>query len=459
MLSAHQPFERFPDAHQATRRARPARIGAGRRRRAGDVRRRHPGPARHGAVAVLARRDRAWRPRSRCRTTCSTPRCCLGICDKIVPGPADRRAALRPPAGGLRAGRADDHAACPTTRRRKVRQLYAEGKVGRDELLEAEVEVLPRPGHLHLLRHRQHQPDADGDHGPAPAGRRLRQPGHAAARRADRARRRSGRSRSPRWATTTRRSATSIDERAIVNGDRRPARHRRLDQPHASTWSRWRARPASCIDWDDFAELSRRRAAAGARLSERQGRREPFPRRRRHGLRDPRAARRRACCTTTCTTVAGQGPARATRSEPLLDGRRAGLARRRRRRAATPSVLRAGRRAVPAPTAACKLLTRQPRPRGHQGLGGQAGAPRRSRRRPLVFDDQEELQRRLQGRRARPRLRRRGPLPGAAGQRHAGAAQADAAARRAAGPRLQGGAGHRRPHVAAPRARCRRRST
>jgi phosphogluconate dehydratase len=46
--------------------------------------------------------------------------------------------------------------------------------------------VLPRPRHLHLLRHRQLQPDADGDHGPAPARRVLRQPRHAAARRADR---------------------------------------------------------------------------------------------------------------------------------------------------------------------------------------------------------------------------------------------------------------------------------
>ena len=33
-------------------------------------------------------------------------------------GPADRRAAVRPPAGDLRARRADDHRACPTTRRR-----------------------------------------------------------------------------------------------------------------------------------------------------------------------------------------------------------------------------------------------------------------------------------------------------------------------------------------------------
>ena len=32
----------------------------------------------------------------------------LGVCDKIVPGPADRRAVLRAPADGVRAGRADD---------------------------------------------------------------------------------------------------------------------------------------------------------------------------------------------------------------------------------------------------------------------------------------------------------------------------------------------------------------
>ena len=53
--------------------ARGRRRRPGGRRRAGDVRRRHPGPAGHGAVAVLARRDRHGRRRSACRTTCSTP--------------------------------------------------------------------------------------------------------------------------------------------------------------------------------------------------------------------------------------------------------------------------------------------------------------------------------------------------------------------------------------------------
>jgi hypothetical protein len=57
----------------------------GRGRRAGHVRRRHPGPARHGAVALLARRDRARR-RRRDEPQHLRRRVYLGICDKIVPG-------------------------------------------------------------------------------------------------------------------------------------------------------------------------------------------------------------------------------------------------------------------------------------------------------------------------------------------------------------------------------------
>src|SRR3546814_1637142 len=41
-------------------------------------------------------------------------------------------------------------------------------------------EVVSRPRHLHVLRHRQQQPDADGDHGPASAGRGFRQSVYAA---------------------------------------------------------------------------------------------------------------------------------------------------------------------------------------------------------------------------------------------------------------------------------------
>jgi len=53
MLSAHQPFETYPELiRQAAR-----HLGRGAR----DVRRRDPGPAGDGTVAVFARRDRAGR--------------------------------------------------------------------------------------------------------------------------------------------------------------------------------------------------------------------------------------------------------------------------------------------------------------------------------------------------------------------------------------------------------------
>ena len=70
----------------------------------------------------------------------------LGICDKIVPGLLIGALDLRPPAGGLRARRARCRPASRTTRRRSVRQLYAEGKVGRAELLEAEAKSYHAPG-------------------------------------------------------------------------------------------------------------------------------------------------------------------------------------------------------------------------------------------------------------------------------------------------------------------------
>ena len=115
MLSAHQPYETYPELiRRAARAAGGHRAGGG--RRAGHVRRRHPGRGRDGAVALLARRDRA---RHRGRPFASNLRC------RRLPrhlrqdraGPRDRRAVVRPPAGGLRAGGADDDGACRTPRR------------------------------------------------------------------------------------------------------------------------------------------------------------------------------------------------------------------------------------------------------------------------------------------------------------------------------------------------------
>ena len=59
MLSAHQPYGRYPEQIKLFARE-VGRDGAGRGRGAGDVRRGDPGPARHGAVAVQPRHHRAF---------------------------------------------------------------------------------------------------------------------------------------------------------------------------------------------------------------------------------------------------------------------------------------------------------------------------------------------------------------------------------------------------------------
>ena len=72
------------------------------------------------------------------------------------------------------------------------------------------------------------------------------------------------------------------------------------------------------IDWEDIDRAVGRGAADRAGLSQRLGRREPFPRGRRHGLRDPRAARRRAAARRHHDRVGGGIGAYAR--EPWLDG-------------------------------------------------------------------------------------------------------------------------------------------
>ena len=134
--------------------------------------------------------------------------------------------------------------------------------------------------------------------------------------------------RSPRLATISARSGEILDERAFVNGivglmATGGSTNLVLHLPAM-------ARAAGILlDLQDFAEISRRRAADGQGLSQRAGRREPFPRRRRARLPDRRAA--------------GRGPAAPRRQDHRrrragalpagteADRRRAGLGRRRRR--------------------------------------------------------------------------------------------------------------------------------
>ncbi len=70
---------------------------------------------------------------------------CLGVCDKIVPGlligalAYGHLPALFVPAGPMTSG-------LPNAEKSRIRQLYAEGKVGRPELLKAEAESYHGPG-------------------------------------------------------------------------------------------------------------------------------------------------------------------------------------------------------------------------------------------------------------------------------------------------------------------------
>ena len=183
MLSAHQPFERFPELIK-----RAARAAGGTAQVAGGVPAMCDGVTQGEAgmeLSLFSRDVIALSTAVALSHQMFDAAVYLGVCDKIVPGlligalSFGHLPAVFLPAGPMTSGLSNDD-------KSKIRQLYAEGKATRAELLEAESQGLSRAGHLHLLRHRQHQPDADGDHGPASARGLVRQSEHAVARRADR---------------------------------------------------------------------------------------------------------------------------------------------------------------------------------------------------------------------------------------------------------------------------------
>ena len=263
MLSAHQPFETFPRLiKQAAREAGGvAQVAGGVPAMCDGVTQGQPGME----LSLFSRDVIAMAAAVGLSHNMFDAAVYLGVCDKIVPGLViaaltfGHLPAVFMPAGPMTSGLPNDEKA-------QVRQLYAEGKVGRDELLEAEIEILSRARHLHLLRHRQLQPDADGDHGPAPARRLLRQPQHAAARRADQGGDEAGARPSPRSATSITPVGRMIDERAIVNG---------IVGLHATGGSTnhtihliaMAAAAGIRLTWQDISDISDARAAAGPRLS------------------------------------------------------------------------------------------------------------------------------------------------------------------------------------------------
>ena len=278
----------------------------------------------------------------------------LGICDKIVPGLLigalhfGHLPCVFVPGGPMTSGLSNSE-------KTKVREQYAQGQVGRDELLAAESAAyhgagtctfygtansnqmlleamglhVPGAAFVHPARRAARGADARGGaHG---AGQRRLGRGGGGSERGSR--------RSAGWST----SACIVNAMValLATGG---------STNHLIHWVAVARAAGIVIDWTDFSDLSHAHAAAGARLPERQRRREPVPGRRRARLRDPRAARRRLPARRRASPSPPAACADYTRV-PERRGRRASPGRRCRRRAATtPSCAR--RRSRSARTAA-----------------------------------------------------------------------------------------------------------
>jgi phosphogluconate dehydratase len=143
MLSAHQPFEYYPEKIREA-----ARAAGGTAQVAGGV------PAMCDGVtqgetgmelSLFSRDVIALSTAVALSHQMFDAAVYLGVCDKIVPGliigalSFGHLPAVFIPAGPMTSGMPNDEKA-------KIRQLYAEGKVGRDQLLEAEAKSYHGPG-------------------------------------------------------------------------------------------------------------------------------------------------------------------------------------------------------------------------------------------------------------------------------------------------------------------------
>ena len=289
MLSAHAPYKNFPDIIKQA-----ARENGGVAQFAGGVPAMCDGVTQgqrgHGAVAVLARSDRDEHGR---RAYAQHVR--RGAVPRHLrqdrAGPVDRRAAFRPSADYLRAGRPDDER--PVERRKSQDRASSSrpAKCGRDALLEAEAAAYHGHGTCTFYgtaNSNQMLMEVMGLHLPGSAFVHPHTPlrdaltAQAARRVLD--------------LTVERGNYMPIghvvDEKAIVNGIVA------LLATGGSTNHTLHlvaiARAAGIvIDWDDFDDAVASGAAAREDLSEWQSRRESFSRRRRHGVPDAQSARRR----------------------------------------------------------------------------------------------------------------------------------------------------------------------
>ena len=143
MLSAHQPFETYPGIIKEALHSAGAvgQVAGGVPAMCDGVTQGQPGME----LSLFSRDVIAMSSAVALSHNMFDAVLCLGVCDKIVPGLLigalrfGHLPTLFVPAGPMRSG-------LPNPEKARVRQLYAEGKVGRDELLSAESKSYHSPG-------------------------------------------------------------------------------------------------------------------------------------------------------------------------------------------------------------------------------------------------------------------------------------------------------------------------
>jgi phosphogluconate dehydratase len=143
MLSAHQPLERFPALIKEAARAAGAvaQFAGGTPAMCDGVTQGEPGME----LSLFSRDVIAMATAVALSHNMFDAVLCLGICDKIVPGLVigalhfGHLPTILVPGGPMTSG-------LPNAEKAKIRQLYAQGKVGRDELLESEAKSYHGPG-------------------------------------------------------------------------------------------------------------------------------------------------------------------------------------------------------------------------------------------------------------------------------------------------------------------------
>ena len=167
MLSAHKPYEHYPERirQHARRLGAMAQVAGGVPAMCDGVTQGRPGME----LSLLSRDVIAMATAVALSHNVYDAAVCLGICDKIVPGLLMGALAfghlptLFIPAGPMKTGISNDEKAA-------VRKAFARREVGREVLLRSEAAAYHSPRYLHILWDREFQPNVAGDHGAATAG-------------------------------------------------------------------------------------------------------------------------------------------------------------------------------------------------------------------------------------------------------------------------------------------------